>query len=55
MSNYMRKSVCTILSIVALALLMPVLAHAQTNVLAVTNRTSYDVGSEVMMPARLPT
>ena len=49
MSNYMRKSVCTILSIVALALLMPVLAHAQTNVLAVTNRTSYDVGSEVMM------
>jgi LmbE family N-acetylglucosaminyl deacetylase len=45
----MRKSICTKLSVVAGVLLLPVLAHAQSSVLAVTNRTSYDVGSEVLM------
>jgi LmbE family N-acetylglucosaminyl deacetylase len=47
--KHMRKSICTILSVVAGFLLLPVLARTQSNVLAVTNRTSYDVGSEVLM------
>jgi LmbE family N-acetylglucosaminyl deacetylase len=49
LSKHMQKSICAILSVVAGILLLPVLAHAQSSVLAVTNRTSYDVGSEVLM------
>ena len=50
MSKHMRKSVCKKLALVAgVLLLLPVLAQAQNSVLAVTNRTSYDAGSEVLM------
>ncbi len=49
LSEPMRKSICTKLVFVAGLLLLPMLAHAQSSVLAVTNRTSYDAGSEVLM------
>ncbi|MEJ2009079.1 MAG: PIG-L family deacetylase [Acidobacteriota bacterium] len=47
--QHLRKSICTKLAFLAGALLLPVLAQAQASVLAVTNRTDYDVGSEVLM------
>ena len=47
--KHMSKSVCTKLAVVAGVLLLPVLAQAQSSVVAVTNQTSYDAGSEVMM------
>jgi LmbE family N-acetylglucosaminyl deacetylase len=49
LSEPIRKSVLTKLAIVAGVLLLPLLAHAQSSVLAVTNRTTYDAGSEVLM------
>ena len=45
----MPKSICTKLVIVAGILLLPLLAQAQSSVMAITNRTSYDAGSEVLM------
>jgi len=45
----MQKSICTKLAMIAAILLLPVLAKAETSVLAVTSRTSYDAGTEVMM------
>ncbi|HET7213165.1 MAG TPA: PIG-L family deacetylase [Terriglobia bacterium] len=49
MSKHMPKSICTKFVIVAGILLLPLLAQAQSSVIAVTNRTSYDAGSEVLM------
>ncbi|MCL5670796.1 MAG: PIG-L family deacetylase [Acidobacteria bacterium] len=47
--NHMRESIRTKLALVAAVLLLPALAHAQSSVVAVTNRTTYNVGSEVLM------
>ncbi len=47
--RHMRKSICTKFAVLAGSLLLPVLAQARGSVLAVTNRTDYDVGSEVLM------
>lgn len=49
MPKHLPKSICTKLAVVAGMLLLPVLAQAQSSVVAVTNRTSYDAGSEVQM------
>jgi len=49
LSEHLRKSICTKLAVVAGILLLPVLARAQGSVLAVTNRTSYNVGAEVLL------
>lgn len=49
MSKHIQKSICTKLAVVAGVLLLPVLALAQSSVVAVTNRTSYNAGSEVLM------
>ncbi len=45
----MRKSIFAKLAVVAGVLLLPALARAQNSVLAITNRTSYNVGSKVEM------
>ena len=47
--KHMRESICTKLALVAAVLLLPILAQAQGSVVAVTNRTTYNVGSQVMM------
>ena len=49
LSSNMPKSICTKLPVVAVMLLLPLWAQAQSSVVAVTNRTSYDAGSEVLM------
>jgi LmbE family N-acetylglucosaminyl deacetylase len=48
-SKLLQKSICKRLAFVAAVLLLPALAQAQNSVLAVTSRTSYNVGSEVLM------
>ena len=47
--KHMPKSIWTKLAVVAGILLLPVLVQAQSSVVAVTNRTSYNAGSEVLM------
>ncbi len=49
LSRHVRKSIYTKFAAFAGILLLPVLAQAQGSVLAVTNRTDYDIGSEVRM------
>lgn len=49
MSSHMRKTICSGLAMAAGILLLPVMARAQSSVLAVTNRTSYNAGEEVLM------
>ncbi len=49
LSKLMPRSICTKLAIIAGILLLPVMAHAQNSVVAVTDRTTYNVGSEVLM------
>ncbi|HEX5411642.1 MAG TPA: PIG-L family deacetylase [Terriglobia bacterium] len=46
---HIRKSICTGLAIASVILLLPAMARAQSSVLAVTNRTTYNAGEEVMM------
>jgi LmbE family N-acetylglucosaminyl deacetylase len=48
-SKHMQKSICKRLAFVVAILLLPVVARAQLSVLAVTNQTSYNIGSEVLM------
>lgn len=49
LSGHLRKSIYTEFLILAAVLSLPAFARAQRRVLAVTNKTDYDVGSEVKM------